>query len=311
MTDDLADRLSGYPDLPPHERTALDARVRAEHPGGLAAHREAQRLAALLDRVRAPEPSPDAVPLDTAAEAAFGDRPLDTVDGDDRAAFEALLPADPRAHFRALDAAAKARDPFVRPLISDASNGDASRSAGPASARAGDRAPAPRARTTRLRWNRTLSLVATLAVLLVGSMAVWRGMQPPLGDFTAAELSLDGYDAVRSGPATGAAAPADARYLDALAHIRAARTTTLGLYPRYDAARLASAQALLEGVATDEAAGDFLRLEAFYALGKLHLLRGDPAAATDALRQVVLGQGAHAAEAEALLRTMYQGATPG
>ena len=255
----------------------------------------------------------------------FGRGDASALDGDDRAALEALLPADPLAHFRALDARVRAEhgDPFLghRPTDTTATAEapaavdvlSAAPMRRPAAERAGnraaDRASTPRAVRPRPLWTRAYAFAA-VAALLVGSLAVWRGMQPPLGDFSADDLTVQGYGTVRSGPEGGTAsttASPDGRYLQALGEVEAARVATFGLFVRYDRPRLLAAQGLLEGVARDTAAGDFLRLEALYALGKTHLLLGDSAAATDALRQVVVGQGSRAREAEALLRTIHGG----
>jgi len=325
MSDPLDDLLALYPDLGPDERRAVDARVRAEHPGGLpphekARHDEARRFAALFDAARQND---EDGPADRRLDAVFGAGDAAALDGDDRAALEALLPADPLAHFRALDARVRAEhpDPFLAAPRSDAAE---AATAAPASARAaeragsrsrdrsgataGDRASAPRAAWPRPTWARAYAFAA-VAALLVGSLAVWRGMQPPLGDFSADDLTVQGYGTVRGGEpgAAETGTPPDQRYLQALDEIETARSTTLGLFVRYDRARLMAAQGLLEGVARDTSAGDFLHLEALYALGKTHVLLGDRAAATDALRQVVAGQGSRAREAEALLRTLHGG----
>ena len=61
MPDPLDDLLDRYPDLGPDERRAIDARVREEHPGGLAPHDEAQRFADLFDAAHA-QPSDETAP---------------------------------------------------------------------------------------------------------------------------------------------------------------------------------------------------------------------------------------------------------
>jgi len=150
---------------------------------------------------------------------------------------------------------------------------------------------------------------AAVLLLLAGSAAVWRGLQTPLGDFTAQELALEGYGTVRGDEASPLTTP-EQRYAAALQELDDARTTTLGLFPRYDRERLLAARGLLDGVVRDSSSGDFLRLEALYVLGKTDLLLGNRDAATDALQQVVLGEGAKAPEANALLNAIHDG-TPG
>ncbi len=117
-------------------------------------------------------------------------------------------------------------------------------------------------------------------------------------DFEAGDLRL------RSAGPLLATPSADDRYRQAVALLRQARTATLGLFPRYDAARLAEAAVLLEGVAGQEAEGAPLQLEAYYLLGKVRLLQQDRAGAEAALRQVVERADWRAAEAAALLEKM-------
>ncbi|MCA0267935.1 MAG: hypothetical protein LCH53_01740 [Bacteroidetes bacterium] len=294
MTDDLAERLALYPDLGPQDRAALDAQIAADYPGGLPEHDEAQRFAALFDRARSAQPNPR-------TEALFGDG--EPGSDDDRAALEAVFPADPLAHFRALDA--KVQDVYPPPRFAAV---EEQRRAERAAIRAADRASVPRATMRRPTWSRPYAWAAVL-LLLAGSAAVWRGLQTPLGDFTAQELALEGYGTVRGDEASPLTTP-EQRYAAALQELDDARTTTLGLFPRYDRERLLAARGLLDGVVRDSSSGDFLRLEALYVLGKTDLLLGNRDAATDALQQVVLGEGAKAPEANALLNAIHDG-TPG
>lgn len=291
MTDDLADHLAFYPDLGPDDRAALDARVAAEHPDGLPEHDEARRFAALFDRARSAQPDPR-------IDALFGNG--EPVDDDDRAALEAVFPADPLARFRALDA--KMQEVYPAPLFAAAPRRQRPAPSSPTAS--ADRMPTPRAAMRRPVWSRAHTFAAVL-VLLVGSVALWRGLQAPLGDFTAQELTLEGYGTVRGD--TPAGATPEQRYTTALRELDESRTTTFGLFPRYDRERLLAARGGLDGVVRDSSSGDFLRLEALYLLGKTNLLLGDNDAATEALQQVVLGEGAKAREADALLRTMHAG----
>ena len=280
MTDPLDIALHGYPDLGPTERGALEAQVRSQRPDLLPQLREVQRLAQAFDLVRDDEDDrlmalvtarafgPAGAALDDPAAPALADR------------LAALAPANPRAHFEALRTAAPALA-APRPRT--------------------DRDPAPRPRTRRPVWGRfaVAGLVATVAlagVLVLGQPSDLER----LGGFTPDELQVDGYGATR-GPATSAPAPNEARYLDALARLRGARHTTLGLFPRYDRAALDAAQADLDAVVAAEPAGSFLGLEAAYVLGKVPLLRGDRPAARAALTPVMAAGGPRSTDAAHLL----------
>jgi hypothetical protein len=100
----------------------------------------------------------------------------------------------------------------------------------------------------------------------------------------------------------------DQRYLRALRSLRAARTTTLGLFPRYDAEALRRAEGRLEAVVEEAQAGSFLHLEALFFLGKARLAQGDKAGATRALRRVAGGGGRLTPEAQDLLNALYEDA---
>ena len=123
-------------------------------------------------------------------------------------------------------------------------------------------------------------------------------------------LQVEGYAprAERSG-ADDSSADSTAlsqQYLRALSQLRAARTTTLGLFPRYDAQQLRRAEQALEGVAEAAEAGSFVQLEALFFLGKTRLAQGDRAGATQALRKVVVGGGRLAPEAQEILTALYE-----
>ena len=118
---------------------------------------------------------------------------------------------------------------------------------------------------------------------------------------------------LRGGGAASPSASADSssldqRYLRALRTLRAARSTTLGLLPRYDAEGLRRAERRLEAVVADAEAGSFLQLEALFFLGKARLGLGNKAGATRALRRVAADGGRLTPEAQDLLRTLYEDA---
>jgi len=94
---------------------------------------------------------------------------------------------------------------------------------------------------------------------------------------------------------------AQARYLEALSTLREARTSTLGLFPRYDADAVARARELLTDVVEQEDAGSFLALEARFYLGKVHLAQGHIESARSNFRTVVERGGRQAEEARDIL----------
>ena len=124
-------------------------------------------------------------------------------------------------------------------------------------------------------------------------------------------LRVEGYGPGETRPGASTAADStglDQRYLRGLRLLRAARTTTLGLFPRYDPATLRRAQRSLEAVAREAEPGSFMQLEALFFLGKVRLAQGDKAGATEALRNVVAGGGRLGPEAQDLLTQLYEDA---
>lgn len=170
----------------------------------------------------------------------------------------------------------------------------------PEAAPAADRRPLRRLRPLGLR---------VAAILLVGLImygALWlagRQAQPAMQQiaaFTTEDFEMQNLRMRGAQPATPAVTP-DALYQQALPLLQSARTTTLGLFPRYDQDDLAAAADLLERAAAQEQEGTILHFEATYLLGKIHLLQGDVAGARAALQTVAAGQDWRAEEAAALL----------
>lgn len=167
------------------------------------------------------------------------------------------------------------------------------------------------------RWARyAASLVLALAVFYGALFAGSRLTQPEmerLASIDGDRLSIEGYglQGMRmrgSSPAPADSASLDARYLRSLRLLRGARTTTLGLFPRYDEAALHRAERQLDAVAREAEGGSFVQLEALFFLGKARLALGDKAGATKAFRQVVLGGGRLAPEAQQILEALYEDA---
>lgn len=129
-----------------------------------------------------------------------------------------------------------------------------------------------------------------------------------LAAFDAGELEVVGYH-MRSPHAGGPRVDvsSDRLYFRALATLREVRTTTLGLFPRYDPERLTEAARLLEEVARGEEDGSFLQLEASFLLGKVRLAQGDLPGARAAFGAVVRGRGRQAEEASEILSALEEG----
>jgi len=199
--------------------------------------------------------------------------------------------ADPAAHF------ARLSGHTVKPVAQEPA----------AASPANDRPPA---RRSRLHQPMRLALAA-VACLLMAYGALWgvSALTTPTHERLAAidadELYLEGFSrgAMRSGNESAAAGSSpDALYLQALEHLRGARTSILGLFPRYDDAALREAEGLLGEVIAAADAGSFVQLDAYYFLGKIHLARGDTPEAQEALLRVVRGQGRNAPAASDILQ---------
>jgi TolA-binding protein len=98
----------------------------------------------------------------------------------------------------------------------------------------------------------------------------------------------------------------DGRYLKALSALRAARTTTLGLFPRYDAGKLERSRRLLEQVLNRVDPGSFLASEAHFYLGKIALAQERTDAAQKHFKTVVKRQGRKREKAYEILKTLQQ-----
>lgn len=114
------------------------------------------------------------------------------------------------------------------------------------------------------------------------------------------QMNVEGYEittrSVEAVPQSN-----DETFLLALETLERSYVTTLGLFPRFDEAKLTTAQEHFEALVDSEPSGSFLQLEARFFLGKTYLAQGEVEAARDAFRYVVIGEGARADEASALL----------
>lgn len=177
----------------------------------------------------------------------------------------------------------------------------------PAERRAPDRPAAVRplfSQATRWAVAAVVSLVAVYGLLAVVS----RVSQPPLERLAwidPALLDLEGYDVRFRGGAQPEQPPAEAAYLNALALLQEAQTRTLGLFPRFDDARLQQAEEQLRLAIQDEE-GAFVQGEARFLLAKVLLAQQRPDEARALLEQIAASNSRHAAEAASILADLQE-----
>ncbi|HMB93740.1 MAG TPA: hypothetical protein VKP65_23005, partial [Rhodothermales bacterium] len=168
-----------------------------------------------------------------------------------------------------------------------------------------DRGPVRRTSRTMRRVGGVVG--GALAVFLV-LFAISTLTVSPLDELAAFEGDdLIGMGVMRSAnPTTGLTD--EQRYEQALVLLRDVRSSTLGLFPRYDAERLQTAGSLLADIADQP--GDeetLLQLEATYLLAKVRLAQHDIPAAREALTRVARSEhekNFRKAEAETLLEAI-------
>jgi len=153
------------------------------------------------------------------------------------------------------------------------------------------------------------------AVFLIGALlygAAWgidRMTRSPLDRLAALDMSetrIEGYrvNVPDSVAAEGDSLSTDRLFLQALGSLREARTTTLGLFPRYADRPLDASMSLLRDVVDREPTGSFLGLEARFFLAKAHLAQDDPEAARRHLQVLARRDNRRAAEAVRLLQDL-------
>ena len=177
---------------------------------------------------------------------------------------------------------------------------------------------ARKARSSRplRRWGRYAAAAVLAVGVLYGALfAASRLSQSQMERLALVEsdrLSVEGYGLrgmrTRGGRSPADSARLDRRYLRSLRELRAARTSTLGLFPRYDAAALRRAARELEAIAQAAEPRSFIQLEALFFLGKARLAQGDRSGATQAFRKVVAGGGRLAPEAQDILTQLHEDA---
>lgn len=170
-----------------------------------------------------------------------------------------------------------------------------------------------------LDWMEGLPLairgVGAAAVLLLGTYAVLfvasEASQSTLDQLAAVDVStqmVESYYSTNTRSATPSAdtLTADGLYLEALSILRDARTSTLGLFPRYDSDALEETETKLKRVLEQTESGSFLALEAQYYLGKVALAQGRVEAARDRFETVVEREGRLAEDARRILQTLQE-----
>lgn len=183
---------------------------------------------------------------------------------------------------------------------------------------AGDRAPvgAPDrparrlARRSAWRWVECGAFVVVVLSVIYGGLFWWsRASQSELerlGFIAPAQLEVEQY----RGEAAPGASETERTYQEALQEIRAAHRSFLGLFPHYDAERLARAESLLVAVVTAAPESSLLRQEAQWLLGKVRLLRHDVDGARQVLQEVAAQEGPYTEAARQLLTQLRCLETP-
>lgn len=315
--DTIKEKILFFHELPADEQADVRGYV-AEHPEWQPVLAHAQGLTDLLRAAQgltAEPPTQDMLAHLLVAQA-LGVENLPSAMAEACARAEEALATDPayREHYETLVARLETLTAETDPVAHvERLSGHTVASApqGTAAPPASDRSPTRRNRPpqpVRLALAATVSLLVVYGALW-GISELTTPAHERLAAIDADELYVEGFGtaAVRSGnDAAADAAPAapspDALYLKALKQLREARTSVLGLFPRYDDVALSEAERLLGEVIAAEDAGSFVQLDAYYFLGKIHLARGDKPEARDALLRVVRGEGRNAPAASDILQ---------
>ncbi len=173
-----------------------------------------------------------------------------------------------------------------------------------------DRPARPPARRSTWRWvERSAFLIVVLSVIYGGLFWWSRASQSELerlGFIAPAQLALEQY----RGDAVPAKSEAEQNFQEAIREIRAAYRSYLGLFPNYDAERLARAESLLVAVVATTPETSPLGQEARWLLGKVRLLRHDVNGAQQALQEVAAQEGPYTEAARQLLAQLRCLETP-
>jgi hypothetical protein len=325
-------KILSYPHLQDDEQEALEAYVET-HP----------EWASLLEDVRAIESAfappqsafsddfiatyvtvrhvhPDAVPpklqeMFTVLEAALEEHPALRRKADAARARlrEAESALDPAAHFEALTdhrlgEATDPADATTAPAQEDGAS--APQDAAAPSLTLDDTLRLP----LIMRW--AGAVVVALGLVYGGLYGASRMGQSTLDRLAAVEVSDQVVESYNSESLRGPAPPSrtttpDAQYLEALSRLRAARTTTFGLFPRYVPEELAAARTRFRAVLEAVEPRSFLALESHFYLGKIALAQERLVVARRHFSAVVRGENRRAEDAYQILKVLQQEYAPG
>lgn len=238
-------------------------------------------------------------------------------DVEDRLASDARLRARYEALAERLQAFADELDPTAQfERLTGFRVPASSRSADPPVQRSADSASGDKEESARIGWlpravQWAAAAVVLMALLYGALFGISRTMQSDIERLALVDISetqIEGYQLTTRGTATaaGESQSTDALYLQALRTLRGARTSTLGLFPRYDQEQLGQAEQLLHQVIEREEAQSFLQLEAYFFLGKVHLAQGNIEAARSSFRTVAVSEGRRAHEAVEILTVLQE-----
>jgi len=319
----VEEHILAYPHRPPDEQREVEAYVEA-HPEWAPLLHDVQsieqlvREPALLNGMATPEPflatyvvmthaHPDAIPSEL--DAAFS-RLEAQIDKDPalqdhvstlRQRLERVEASlDPVTQFERLTGHTLPEDPDTQPeppTVAE-STSQSPRPQGPSS-------PFDRL----LRLPRVMRWAGALALFLLGAyallFAVSNASQSPAQKLAVIESDrvVESYSETntRSAGRSPNMPRAQQLYLEARTILQDVRTSTLGLFPRYDAEALDRAQALLSESIEETEPDSFLALEAHFYLGKVHLAQEQVDAARSHFQTVVEREGRLAADAQRIL----------
>ncbi len=165
-----------------------------------------------------------------------------------------------------------------------------------------------------MRW--VGAVMVALGLVYGGLYGASRMGQSTLDRLAAVEVSDRVVESYNSGAVRGPAPSSqttsvDAQYLEALSRLRAARTTTLGLFPRYVPEELAAARTRFRTVLESVEPRSFLALESHFYLGKIALAQERLPVARRHFSAVVRGEGRRDKEAHQILTVLQQEYAPG
>ena len=333
--EDIEEKILSYPHLSVGEQREVEAHVES-NPEWAPLLRDVRSLEGISARVDGELPSdgdrpsdalvatyvavrhlhPDDVPAELQEVLARLEARLDESAALRRRADAALrrlesaeAAVDPVAHFESLTGHALNETP--------AAEGATSREKGPAERAADDVSPGLDVAldlSGLLRWGGAVALVLLVGYVgLYGASYASQSTLDRLATVTISNQVVESYPEASTrgaSPAVSDTASVDAQYLAALSALRTARTSTLGLFPRYDADRLGRAQRLFRRVLDEVPPRTFLAQEAHFYLGKIALAHKDVAVARSHFKAVVReggqAEGRRANEAHKILKALQQ-----